>query len=59
MDKGGMCEKRDGEDSEESDEERKSRVAEFGFVFGFSSITKKIPPNFFFFLKPDQDDEKT
>lgn len=26
MDKGAMCEKRDGEDSEESDGERKSRV---------------------------------
>lgn len=33
MDKGGMCEKRDGEDSGESDEERKSWIAEFGLVW--------------------------
>jgi len=33
MDKGGMCERTGGEDSEEGDEQRKS-----GGSFGFSSV---------------------
>lgn len=33
MNKGGMCEKKGGEDSEEGDEERKSQIAGFGLIW--------------------------
>lgn len=33
MDKGGMCEKRGGEESEEGDEERKSWIVGFWLIW--------------------------
>lgn len=40
MDKGGMCEKRGGEDSEEGDEKKKSWTAGFWLIWLFIQLNK-------------------